>query len=449
MNDRHPTTETGHDASTIVGHPDAGVVAGPRDWKKYAAVGAFVAVLAGGATYVTTRDDGPSPSDDESLLIDGDGGSDVIRGDSSDDVLRGDSSDDVILGEPGGDLLPGGDEPMQLPDGPGTEIVTGGSDDLDPLFGDDLGDDLGDAPDGAPDGFDALFDGSVPAPSGPFGVQQMCFDVQHQPVGEQNAASGIWVSGTVYGMPEGTWIWVQGSSVNDGDPIEIPIVDDVFEGPLGINAYGDHEIAAFELRDGLGNTLVDVLPQLDSGPGSTVTVGPDEGAPFSEPCFDLEPVFVDGAGHQTLDPTGGSIEPVVPVEPSEPTEGADETATAEPLDPAGLAQGYFHVFAELHVRGDSDALIAGMYPRMRDAFGSETCDEYIRSTTGSITTATVTRVGDVGPLTINAPGGPLEIERALPVGVDFVLTDGRVVPNDANLVIDGGEIFWLTQCGVE
>ena len=297
----------GHDDATIVGHPDAGVVAGPSQWKKYAAAGAFVAVLAGGITYVATRDDGGDG--DESIVAGAEDADDVLLGDDEvvddpllddplvggslgddelgddplldeslgddplvedDDVIAGESGDDVLTGDEGGDDLIGG--------GAGDGRGTAGED------GDDLLDDLG-------TGDDVIVADTIGAAQPAAGLRRLCLDTRHSPVDGQDSASGIWVEGEVYGLPPGTWIWVEAPTINNGDPVGIPVAGDSFEGGLGINAYGEHPIESFGIGDENGIGPVDVADAVNDLLPGVPTVGPDEGPLFDEECFDVDVAF--------------------------------------------------------------------------------------------------------------------------------------------------------------
>ena len=115
------------------------------------------------------------------------------------------------------------------------------------------------------------------------GLSSLCITVVHD---ETN--SGIWVRGGVSGLEEG-WIWVEAPTVNGGEPVQDPVEAGVFEGPLPIVQYGDHEVTRFELVPGGPDPMpVDLMPVLLDGPGAVFPVDADEGPVFDSECFDFE-----------------------------------------------------------------------------------------------------------------------------------------------------------------
>lgn len=336
-----------------------------------------------------------------------------------------DDSDDSLIGEPD---APADDGDDSLGDGL-----------LDELLDDVRDDAVEGALDGPPATDDPLLGGTedevVPQP----GLRQICPSVEHQPVSDQNAASGIWVRGEVYGL-DGGWIWVEGPTINNGQPVQIPIDGGAFDAPLGINRFGDHELERFEL--GSDDPLidpVDLLPTLGNGPGTTFPVGADEGALFDTECFDFDaplaaPADADESADENTD--DASIQEATI---QEATIREAKTTVDEFLDG----------FVEDHRTDDSAGLLATLHPSVSLAYGDDVCTEYVTRTTGSIVGSDTTTVGLPSTLEMNTPSGPITFPGAIPFTVDFTLQDGSTVTNDAHLAFHDGEPAWLTTCGVE
>ncbi|MEO1059816.1 MAG: Ig-like domain-containing protein [Actinomycetota bacterium] len=330
-----------------------------------------------------------APVEDESQTAGDPSDDDLLLGDPSDDVLIGGGDD--ILGDPSDDVLIGGDG------------LFGGGDDV-----------LGD-----------------PVPEAP-GLRQLCFDVVHQPVAEQGAASGIWVRGEVYGL-EGGWIWVQGPTLNGGEPIEVPVVDGRFDGPLGINSYGDHPVERFELLpEGDGAEPIDLLPTLNDGPGNVVPVTGAEGPAFEQGCFDFDaPVLETPAAElPAADAPAPAPVPVAPV-----------------LDGRQTVEAFLDGFIADHATQDVDGLLDTLHPAIPLAFGETECVDYVTRTTGSLAAAEVGSVGALTDVDLDSPAGPITIPDVLPFEVEFTLTDGSTMSSEANLALLDGEPHWLTRCG--
>lgn len=261
----------------------------------------------------------------------------------------------------------------------------------------------------------------VAGEAGPPGLRQVCAEVRHAEVPDQNAASGIWVRGEVYGL-EGGWIWVEGPTINNGDPIQVPIELGAFEAPLGINSYGDHEITRFDLGSDDLADAIDLLPTLDQGPGSVFPVDSEEGPVFDDECFDFDPQVETAAAEASIDP-----------------QAAAEVTVDE----------FLIGFVGDHVAGDVDHLLATLHPAVPLAFGETVCSEYVARTAGSITGADTVSVGLPVSLDLETPNGVITFPEAIPFTVEFTLTDGSTVMNDANLALHDGTGHWLTRCGVD
>jgi hypothetical protein len=319
------------------------------------------------------------------------------------------ADDDILIGEPGNDQL------IDQQDDGGLDLDSSEVGDI--LIGDPSDDSLGN---------DVIF---PPAPS----LTQICVNTQHQPVPEQNAASGIWVRGEVYGL-DGGWIFIEGPSINGGNPVEIPVNDGIFDAPLGINNYGDHDVTRFELlsNDPAANP-VDLLPTLTGGPGAVFPVGPDNGPVFDNECFDFDPpVITDDTKTQ----------------PEAATELTAEEELALAMQAATTQVDMFLVdFVEDHTTNDAAGLLETLHPTVPLAFGDDTCSEYVARTTGSIAGATVLDVQLPQSIDMDTPNGAITFPEAIPFTVEFTLTDGSTVVNEANLALHDGELHWLTRCG--
>ncbi len=262
--------------------------------------------------------------------------------------------------------------------------------------------------------------------AGPPGLRRICADVRHTEVPEQNAASGIWVRGEVYGL-DGGWIWVEGPTINNGDPLQVPIEHGAFEAPFGINSYGDHEITRFDLGSDDMEDPIDLLSTLDQGPGAVFPVDSDEGPVFDDECFDFDP----------------QVE----------TDDATDDATEVAIDPQAAAEAavdeFLIGFVDDHTTGDVDRLLATLHPAVPLAFGESVCSEYVSRTAGSIAGADTVSVGLPVVLDLDTPNGVITFPEAIPFTVEFTLIDGSTVTNDANLALHDGTAHWLTRCGVD
>ncbi|MGI9643955.1 MAG: hypothetical protein ACR2O6_01435, partial [Ilumatobacteraceae bacterium] len=259
----------------------------------------------------------------------GEGSEDVIPREEGSDILIGsDDNDDTLLGAPGDDVIDGDDNPA----------------DDDPLLG-----------------------------NSPTGLKRLCAEIEHSspPGMEDTALSGVWVRGEVYGLAPGTWIWIEGPTLNGGEPTQIPVVDGFFEAPLGINSFGDHSIDRFELQFD-DQPPVDLRPAVfDAIGGEAFPVGPDEGPVFGDECFDFEPLDLPPFGVEVVEPeTAGEPDPINPLD----------------LDT------FFKLFATAHVDRDVEALWGSLHPVVPQAFGESTCRMYVDDTLGSIQSVEVVEV---------------------------------------------------------
>lgn len=266
----------------------------------------------------------------------------------------------------------------------------------------------------------------------PPGLAQVCVNTQHQPIVEQGAASGIWVRGEVYGL-EGGWIYVEGPTLNNGNPVQIDVNGGRFEGPLGINSYGDHEVTRFELQSSDPTVPpVNLLPTLNEGPGTVFPVDSNEGPIFDDECFGFDPAAADTAA------------------PAQPSDNGDTGADrAQELNEARTeVEAFLEGFVEDHTTGDTAGLLDTLHPAVPLAFGEAECSEYVTGTTGSITGATLLGVELPRSIDMDTPNGPITFPEATPFSVEFQLLDGTTVVNDANLAAHDGAAHWLTRCGV-
>lgn len=205
-------------------------------------------------------------------------------GDDGDDPSEGAAAGDDVAGESPDQSAGVPDENVPLSS---DEVPSDGPPDVDPVLDEDSNQD----PDPVNTGEQSAAGSETEDPGDEVvdehpGLAQFCASVRHQPIAEQNAASGVWVNGAIYGLDEGTWIWVEGPTINGGQGVELPVTDGAFEGPLGINSYGDHELTTFELRAPDADPI-DLLPTLADGPGTIFPVDAAEGPVFDHECFDF------------------------------------------------------------------------------------------------------------------------------------------------------------------
>lgn len=362
-------------------------------------------------------DPDPDPLDD--IVIGGGEGDDdvIIGGWDGDDVISG--------GDPGDDgVLIGGD--------PADDVLIGGDDDI-LIVGDD-GSDLLDDPFGPPS------DGHVLLPDEPTetGLKTLCAETKHvsPPGKEALAKSGILIDGTLYGLPEGSWIWIQGSTLDNGEGQKIPVIDGAFSAPLGINDFGAHPIEQFQLMYADPSIPpVDLLPAAQDAFGASFEVGPEEGPTLDGDggCLAFDPIIVHGDVPAGESPYFG--------EPTAATNGGGEMATA---------RSFMEHWADAHRRGDADELFGTLHRIVPLAFGEDECRDYIAATTGSIVDAEVLDAEPIGAWEFDTPTGPMAMSQVITFDVELTTNSGDVISTEGHLpVADDGTVSWLTTCGVE
>ncbi|MEO1055862.1 MAG: hypothetical protein AAFY28_03015, partial [Actinomycetota bacterium] len=190
---------------------------------------------------------------------------DELDGGAGDDIL-GEAPDDVLAEERRDTIDPfPGDDIIDAPgnDGEGDDLIIDDPDhpeDLDPVL--------------------------IEEPAG-----RVCLNTVHLPADGQQSLSRVEPSGEILGAPDGSIVVVEGPTFNQGQPIEIPIIDDAFAGQLGINQQGHHPFDRFEVVFPDGTPPVDLI-EATSGGGFTLDdpgplVGPGEGPLFDNECVDL------------------------------------------------------------------------------------------------------------------------------------------------------------------
>lgn len=260
------------------------------------------------------------------------------------------------------------------------------------------------------------------------GLSKLCLSVEHGRI-----SSDVLVSGEVDGVDDGT-IFVQGPTINNGDPVQIPISDGVFDGPLGINQYGDHVVDLFEVQGSDTSVApINLIPTINTGPGTIFPVDSNEGPIFDNECFDFDAAPIDATD---LVPT------------AVPEQTADEQVAEALTEARAKVQAFVDGFVEDHINADVAGLIDTLHPAVPVAFGEATCSEYVTRTTGSITGATVFTVEAPQSVDMDTPNGPITFPEAIPFTVEFSLGDGTTLVNDAHLAQHDGESHWLTRCGV-
>lgn len=323
-------------------------------------------------------------------------------------VVEVDESDESLIGEPGRDVLVG----------------SGANDDLlgEPVDEDEANDEATtDEP------VDEVALDEVIA----VGLRQVCINTQHQEVVDQNSASGIWVKGNVDGVDDG-WIFVEGPTINNGNPVQIPVSNGVFDAPLGINSYGDHAVELFEVQStDPSTTPTDLIPTLNMGPGTIFPVDSNEGPLFDTECFDFDP------------PAATDVEQETAPEPT-----ADEQAAQALTEAQAEVEMFLNGFVEDHTTTDTAGLLDTLHPAIPLAFGEDTCSEYVERTAGSITGVTVLSVELPQSIDMDTTNGPITFTDTTPFVAEFSLIDGTTMRSDANLAQHDGESHWLTRCGV-
>jgi hypothetical protein len=265
-------------------------------------------------------------------------------------------------------------------------------------------------------------------------MTKICVNAQHQPVAVPDSNSAMQVRGNVTGVDKGV-IVVQGPTINNGDPVQITVENGQFDGPLGINQYGDHPIERFELQSSDPAVApTDLISTLNMGPGTIFPVDSSEGALFETECFDFDAPATEATDAQ---PTAA------------PEQTADEQATQALTEAHVEVQAFLNGFVEDHTTGDAAGLIKTLHPAISLAFGADICSEYVTRTTGSITGATVLAVDLPQSINMDTPNGPITFTDAIPFTVEFSLVDGTTLVNDANLAQHDGVSHWLTRCGVD
>lgn len=273
------------------------------------------------------------------------------------------------------------------------------------------------------------FDDDDPFATYDQGLKEVCIYLDH---GTND--STLYFSGRTYGFETG-FVFVLGSTLNSGETVQIPVTDGVFDGPVAVSRFGEHQLDTFALGvDPTGADSIDLLPTLDTGPGTIIPVGPDNGPTFDTECFDFDPV---------------GAEADVATETQQQAETETQNTNASDPAPDHIVQEFMDNFAAHHRAGDSEALLDSLHPLVRLSFGEQVCTDYVNNTTGGLIEARVIETGVVQALEMNTPEGPITFPEAIPFTVEFILMDGSAVVNDAHLPINGDQAYWLTMCGVD
>lgn len=334
----------------------------------------------------------------------------IIGGGGGDDLLTGGNAADELLGDPGGDVLIGGDTPFGDDD-----ILLGAPDDPFP----DVTDAFGGRPPGTADAFGS-------------GLATACASSDHTLPDDSgiDRPTGILVEGELYGFPPGTWVWIQGPTLDGGEGRAIPIDHDGFGGYVGIDTYGDHEIKVFEVRNP-DPTIppFDLLPFLEAGPGTTLSVGPEEEPLFGDGCVTIPPLPAPD------DPSASGSDAA----------GIDDPAQA--FNPFAYADTFLQEFVDAHRRDDLDHLRDTLHPAVAELFGTERCERYLAATLGSIDTVYVNTATYPESFDLESPTGTASFDNVIRAEVVFATPTDVGIENVIHLPILDGEPTWLTRCG--
>lgn len=157
---------------------------------------------------------------------------------------------------------------------------------------------------------------------------------------------------------------------------------------------------------------------------------------FDDECFDFGPPTVLANEAADIDTDTDTAEPMLGVE------------VVDPFDEDDLNL-FFDEFAAAHVNGDATGLWNTLHPAVPSAFGESTCRSYLDDTLGSIASTELIEVIERGPWEFRTPDGPVPFPDAFAVQVEFTTSTGDVLPLEAHVPVENGELFWLTTCNVD
>lgn len=186
---------------------------------------------------------------------------------------------------------------------------------------------------------------------------------------------------------------------NDGQPVVIDVSTDT--SVFGISSYGDYKIGNVVLD---GNDVTSAFAAL-----ATITV-------------DDEPATVW----------------CNTIETAQPTEVASITDTVTTFV-AG--------FSAAHESGDVDALLAGLHPTAREAFGAEACDNHVRNTAGLISDIEIIGLGDPTPYVLATPTAEIVFDSAVRVDANWTENGQRVEGIRFHVVTEADSVHYLSTCG--
>lgn len=186
---------------------------------------------------------------------------------------------------------------------------------------------------------------------------------------------------------------------NDGEPVVIDVSTDT--SVFGISSYGDYKIGKVELA---GNDVTSAFAALP-----VITV---EDEPTTVWCNTIE-----------------------------------TTQRTEMASTADNVTAFVASFSAAHGSGDVDALLAGLHPTAREAFGAEACDNHVRNTAGLISDIEIVNLGDPAPYELATPTAEIVFDSAVRVDANWTEGGQRVEGITFHVVAETDSIHYLSTCG--
>ena len=104
-------------------------------------------------------------------------------------------------------------------------------------------------------------------------------------------------------------------------------------------------------------------------------------------------------------------------------------------------------FARAHADRDAETLIASLHPVVIAGYGEEICRAHVTATVGSLPPLEIVAVSPVVGYRFQRPGEEDFLTGVVAVDARATLDDGRTEPWRFNLVVDDGDVSWLSWCG--
>ncbi len=122
------------------------------------------------------------------------------------------------------------------------------------------------------------------------------------------------------------------------------------------------------------------------------------------------------------------------------------TTTTAPPPPAETIDGFVARFAAAIADGDTSFLAERLHPVVLEQHDPELCRAFIEREILALTDYRINGdIPDPAPRTYTTPAGttPVEAHYEVPVAFGF---GGQEFEVTASFAVDGGEVFWFTEC---